>query len=113
DGQVVAMAVKSRGIELWDVATKQSMHAIRPAKFPKSAVGALAFAPDGKALVAAIDTGLVFYDALTAKETVRLETGISQIACLAFTDRGKKLVATSLSGNAQCWDLVKIGRAHV
>jgi WD40 repeat protein len=87
-GELLATGHASGGIQLWDLATGRLVRTFegRPGS---SGVRALAFAPDGKTLLAAQDKGAYFWDVETGKQTALVTDQI--IYAVAFSPDGKTL----------------------
>ncbi len=66
---------------------------------------ALAFTPDGLALVAAEDATIVFWDLFAAKELGRLPGHTAGINHLIFTKGGRTLVSAGDDGTGLVWDV--------
>lgn len=113
DGKLLASGgEKEDFVRLWDHTTGKCVRRLRrvPGKDERAAadhrVSALAFAPDGRALAAAVDEGhLVVFDTTTGAERCQLEGHESRVTCVAFSPDGKLLASGSLDRTARLWDL--------
>jgi RNA polymerase sigma factor (sigma-70 family) len=88
-------------IHLWDVVTGK----LRELPGQPDCLYAAAFAPDGKTLATGSQQGIVVWDAVTAKERVRLGGQAAWTWGLSFSGDGK-LLASVGSGAVHLWDVV-------
>lgn len=66
---------------------------------------ALAFAPDGPALVFSAGRALFAWSAVAARETARVQLASKYFLDAAFTPDGRRLITVSREGAARVWDV--------
>jgi WD40 repeat protein len=109
DGKTVAMATrdaqsgKGRMVRLWDAGTAREV-----GHFGTQPVRALAYAPDGKAVVTGNEDGSVaLWDAASGRELWRMAGHRREVNSVAFAPDGKLLASGSFDGDLFLWDAVK------
>lgn len=98
DGKCVAGECDDGKVRLWELATRE-----QKAEFPSISARWLAFAPDGKVLVAGGQNGLVLWDVAHHKEVFRVPEVLAR--SVAFSPDGKT-VAVSEGARIQLRDAV-------
>ena len=90
---------------LWDVATGQAVG--RPTNITASAIGTLAFSPDGHRVAAAYKDGLRLWNADTGalEGNVLTDPQSPAVTSLAFSHDGNAVAAGRLDGAVDLWDL--------
>jgi WD40 repeat protein len=89
------------GVQLWDPA---SGAALRRMELPEYGAGALAFAPDGKALAGAVKHAIWFWDPATGERRRVLWGHTGNVLGLAFLPSGRALASGSMDGTLKFWD---------
>jgi WD40 repeat protein len=73
---------------------------------PGLPVGALAWSPDSSLLAVGTDAGdLIFFDAATSTELVRLPAHNGRLTGLAFSPDGSRLGTTGIDGGVIIWGI--------
>jgi RNA polymerase sigma factor (sigma-70 family) len=109
DGKTLAIGTSDPGLQVWDIATGQMVHAIQMDPANKEAyktwVHAVAFSRDGKTLAAGCWDLIVLVDPISGKELGRLQAPMGPVNGVAFTPDGDALVSGSDDGKARVWDV--------
>jgi WD40 repeat protein len=88
-------------LELWEPISGQER---RPLDGDPGPVRSLSFSPDGKLLVSAGDTGLIFlWDTATGKQLRQLVGHSNRVNALCFSPDGRLLVSAGLDGTLRVW----------
>ena len=112
DGKILATGSSDNTIQLWDLATGETIHIFSS---DKSGFEEIAFSPDGKTMVAAGGTNKTAHLVDVASgQTVKLLSGHSAaVVDVAFSPDGKYLVTASVDSTARIWDVATGQTLHV
>jgi WD40 repeat protein len=97
--KTVAWSNGSRRISVWDVTKSTPVHFNLTHSSP-----ALAFHPDGKELVAAVDYTVRVFELARRFERLNLKGHRGQVTSVAVTPDGRTIVSGSWDGTVKLWD---------
>jgi WD40 repeat protein len=105
DGRTLGACLQDNGVALWHTGTGALAVRLTPESWDASA---LAFTPDGRALVAAGRDGTIRVWEISGQDprvlwSARGEAGLT---CLAISPDGRELTVGGWSGWLRCWDCV-------
>ncbi len=104
DGKRLATVSDEGRISLWEDGSEEEASFITGTKGDMM----LAFGPDARTLaVAGVEASLRLYDAVNAKETLKLEGHKSPVGAMTFTPDGKTLATGDGDGRIRLWDTSK------
>lgn len=95
DGRTLAL-VASDGVELWDIASRQTIATLAGSE-------TAAFSPDGQTIAAASDDGVTFWRTADGSEIGRLEPVVRAIQSITFSPDGRPAAADLWEGNIYLW----------
>jgi len=107
DGKKVAGAqLGENTLHVWDLATGKELQKMAGhGQGHGAAVHAVAFSPDGRALLSASrDRTVRVWDLATGQETRRLTAHRGEVTALAFAPDGRSLATGSADATALVWD---------
>jgi RNA polymerase sigma factor (sigma-70 family) len=118
DGRTLVTGSQDRRVRIWEAATGKEILSLPGHKRPVTAV---AFAPGGR-VVASADgdhvgqdppgpQGIRLWDLVAGKELARLEGHDSDVASLAFSPDGTRLVSGQHNSTILVWDVAPVLRA--
>jgi len=96
-------------VKLWDVAsrTERATLVASEEKVAEHEVAAVAFAPDGKTLAAAVGGVVQLWDVAAGRRMARLEGHAGKVTCLAFSPDGKRLASGGYDRTVRLWDVAR------
>jgi RNA polymerase sigma factor (sigma-70 family) len=106
DGRTLATATQQGTVYLWDTATARPPRTLAGPAVP---VLAIAFAPDGQTLAAAVSAPgepaeILLWDTATGKERRRWQTRQQDVRCLVADPDGRLLATAGEGATVQLWD---------
>ncbi len=111
DSRYLATAGFDGTVRIWDVATGDPVHILRPGP---SSFTSVAFSPDGTRLAAAQGSGnlalrdsgvVIVWEWRTNREVRRLEGQTGGVYSVAFSHDGHRLATAGYDGTARIWDV--------